>query len=56
MKQYIANYTDKSTAKSWDLFVRADNRKDAERDARAATRGLMAGCRFESIHLDKSAR
>jgi len=53
MKKYIANYTDKKSGSSWDLFINADNRREAEKEARCATRGLMAGCKFESIHLDR---
>ena len=53
MKTYIANYTDKTTGSSWDLFIQADNYKDALKDARHAASREMSGCKFESLHLQK---
>lgn len=53
MKRYIANYTDKATGSSWDLFIMANNWKEAQKEGREATRGLMAGCKFENVRIDK---
>lgn len=54
MKKYIANYTDKTTGSSWDLVIVADSRGEALKAARAATHSLMAGCKFESVHVAKN--
>lgn len=53
MKRYIANYTDKATGSSWELLIMANNWKEAQKEGRAATRGLMAGCKFENVRIDK---
>ena len=53
MKRYIATYTDRTTGSSWDLFIMANSWKEAQKEGRAATRGLMAGCKFENVRRDK---
>lgn len=53
MKRYIANYTDKATGSSWELLIMANNWKEAQKEGREATRGLMAGCKFENVRIDK---
>ena len=52
MKTYVANYSD-ARGNSWDLFITAENYKDAVKEGRKAAHGLMAGCKFEGVHIKK---